>query len=101
MSELPVNKKDYDYAVLITDFITKLKNYNSDKTDKYEFKFIPAPKGYVVVWNDCFDEYKIILKRSLFNNVVIRKLKNGKSDCRHCYRSRTVKDNEYIISEIL
>lgn len=102
MSDLPLDKKDYNYAVLITDFISKIKIYNADNGNKNEFKFIPKLKGYEIIWSDSGDDYEIIINISnFFRCLTVKKLKNGKSVFKQFYRSRSVNDNDYIVDKIL
>lgn len=97
MATLPVSKKEYDYAILITDFIAKIKKADQDKGNVYDFKFTPDIKGYKIVYN----EYRIVIKRKLFGGINIRRYKNGKAEIGKNFSAHSPQDNDLIISKIL
>ena len=97
MASLPVSKKDYDYAVLISDFISKIKKADQDCRNAYNFRFTPEIKGNEIA---C-DEFRIVIKRKIFGGILIRKYKNGSPEIGKKFSSHSPQDNENIINKIL
>lgn len=97
MASLPVRKKDYDFAVLISDFISKIKKADQDCRNAYNFRFTPEIKGYEIA---C-DEFRIVIKRKLLGGIRIRKYINGSPDIGKNFSSHSPQDNECIINKIL
>ena len=91
MSGLPINKKEYEFSVLIIDFIAKIKKYNSDNNDIYKLKFCPEIKGYKVQFDVDGNQSEIRLKKYI----------NGRFQKGHSYRSSSPQDNEDIINKIM
>lgn len=96
MALLPVSKKEYEYSVLIADFVSKTRKYFDDNKIS-DFKFKPLIKGYEITYND----YKIVIKQRLFGGIKIRKYKNGISEIGKKYSSHSPQDNDLIINKIL
>lgn len=101
MSELPINKKEYEFSVLIIDFIAKIKKYNSDNNDIYKLKFCPEIKGYKIQFDVDGNQSEIRLKKNFFNGLNIKKYINGRFQKGYSYRSRSPQDNEDIINKIM
>ena len=96
MATLPVTKKEYEYSVLLADFVSKTRKYFDDNKIS-DFKFTPLIKGYEITYN----EYKIIIKQRLFGGINIRKYKNGIPEIGKKYSSHSPQDNDVIISDII
>lgn len=101
MKNLPIKRKDYDYSVLLVDFLAKLKKYNHDKNDMYDFKFKPLLKGYEIKYHSFNDELKISIKRNIFNGMIVKMYKNGALKIMQIYSSHSPQDNEFIIKKII
>ncbi len=98
MSFLPITKKDYNTAVLMTDFIAKMRDsLESNNT----LKFTPLISGYkidFVVDNKQFNillDFNKKIKTELIVNVFINEV--AEKAC----KSVSAEDNERIIKEIL
>lgn len=94
MSELPITKKEYDYMVLVTDFISKFKSIVHENECISDLKFIPEIKGYVITYNHSGNECKIVIKKNLSDGLNIK-------ISRKFYRSYSPQDNEFIINRII
>lgn len=101
MSELPINKKEYEFSVLIIDFIAKIKKYNSDNNDIYNLKFCPEIKGYKIQFEVDGNQSEIRLKNNLLNGIDIKKYINGIFQKGYSYHSLSPQDNEEIINKIM
>ncbi len=101
MGFLPISKKEYDYVVLMTDFLSKLKRYNSDNGNIYDFKFVPQIKGYEIIYYHSENEYRIEIKRNILNGLSIKKYKNSVLKIIQIYSSHSPKDNEFIVNKIM
>ncbi len=101
MSELPIDKKEYEFSVLIIDFIAKIKKYNSDNNDIYKFKFCPEIKGYKILFDVDGNQYEIRLKKNFLKGVSIRKYINGRFQKGYSYHSHSIQDNDDIINIIM
>ncbi len=96
MATLPVPKKEYEYSVLIADFVSKTRKYFDDNKIS-DFKFTPIINGYEITYND----YKIVIKQRLFSGIKIRKYKNGIPEIGKKYSSHSPQDNDLIINKTL
>lgn len=95
--DLPVIKKDYDFAVLVTDFISKIKKADSENGNIYEFSFKPQINGYDIV----SEEFRIEIKRNKSDGIVVKRYNNGFSETSENYSSHSPQDNDFIIAELL
>ncbi|MBR2869207.1 MAG: hypothetical protein IKB88_09145 [Clostridia bacterium] len=101
MTELPINKKEYEFSVLIIDFIAKIKKYNSDNNDIYNLKFFPEIKGYKIRFDVDDYQFEIRLKKNLINGLNIRKYVNGRFQKGYSFHSHSPQDNEFIINRLM
>lgn len=99
MSFLPVNKKEYEYSVLITDFISKMRKYFDDENIS-DYKFIPLINSYEIIY--CYKEIEhlIRIKRNIFNGLKFRKYENGVIKTMKMYSSYSPSDNDTIVDKI-
>lgn len=95
--DLPVTIKDYEFAVLVTDFISKIKKADSENGNKYEFSFKPQINGYEIKCK----EFLIVITRNKSEGIDIKRYINGFSESSENYSSYTPQDNELIIAELL
>ena len=98
MSFLPITKPDYEKAVLLADFITKIRNA-SENNDT--LKFTPLINGYKIDFILEENQFTLLLdfnkkqKAELIVNVFINEI------AEKAFKSLSKEDNEKIIKEIL
>ena len=97
MSFLPITKKDYNTAVLMTDFIAKMRDsLESNNT----LKFTPLINGYKIDFVVDNKQFNIVLdfnkkiKTELIINVFINEL------AEKAFKYVSAEDNERIINEL-
>ena len=98
MSKLPIRKIDYEKAVLMTDFLTKMR----DSLEMNEtVKFTPRISGYqITVENEAGNivvllDFNKKLKAEITVNVFVNEI------AEKAFISETSEDNERIVKEIL
>jgi hypothetical protein len=98
MSELPITKLDYEKAVLLTDFIDRIKNsLNSNEP----LKFTPLINGYRIDFEFSESKFTLLLdfnkkqKAELIVNVFVNEM------AENAFKSLSTEDNDKIIKEIL
>ena len=98
MSELPITKLDYENAVLLADFNSKLKNaLNSNDT----LKFTPLINGYRIDFELSERKFTLLLdfnkkqKAELIVNLFVNEI------AENAFKSVSAEDNEKIVKEIL
>ncbi len=98
MSELPITKLDYENAVLLADFNSKLKNaLNSNDT----LKFTPLINGYRIDFEITERKFTLLLdfnkkqKTELIVNLFVNEI------AENAFKSVSAEDNDKIIKEIL
>ncbi|MBR2876778.1 MAG: hypothetical protein IKC01_06550 [Clostridia bacterium] len=101
MSDLPIKKYDYEKAVLMLDFLKRIREFAESDSTVSSYKFIPQLNGYrveltkekksIVFLLDLKGKIKIKLNVNVFVNDVSE----------YAYSSESVSENEKIASEIL
>ena len=94
MSELPITEKEYNFMVLLTDFLTKFKSIAQENENITDLKFIPKIRGYELSYNHSGNECIVVIKKNVSNGLNIKIL-------RKLYRSDCKEDNDFVISRIL
>lgn len=95
MSELPITEKEYNFMVLMTDFLTKFKNIAQENENITDLKFIPKNnRGYEINYYHSGEECIVIIKKNVSNGLNIK-------ISRKLYRSDCKEDNDFVISRIL
>ena len=98
MSELPITKKDYDDAMLMIDFIAKIRESLELNDTK---KFTPMINGYKIDFtiNDKQMSVLLDLKKRMKTKLIVNVFVNEKAE--KSFVSVSKKDNEKIVKEIL
>ena len=98
MSKLPIRKIDYEKAVLMTDFLTKMR----DSLEMNEtVKFTPRISGYQITFENEAGNIVVLLdfnkklKAEITVNVFVNEI------AEKAFISETSEDNERIVKEIL
>lgn len=98
MSFLPITKKDYNTAVLMTDFIAKMRDsLESNNT----LKFTPLINGYKIdfVVNDNKINLLLDFNKKKKTEMIVNMFVNGLAE--ESFVSASTEDNEKIIKEIV
>lgn len=98
MSELPITKKDYDDAMLMIDFIAKIRESLELNDTK---KFTPMINGYKIDFTIDDKQMSVLLdlKKRIKTKLIVNVFVNEKAE--KSFVSVSKKDNEKIVKEIL
>ncbi len=98
MSELPITKKEYEKAVLMVDFIAKMRD-SLELNDTV--KFIPLINGYKIdyIIGDKQINVLLDLKKRLKTKLIVNVFVNEMAE--KSFTSISIEDNEKIVKEIL
>ena len=100
MRELPIKQKDYDSAVILSDFITKTKNIIERNPDMTDVSFIPVIKGYDIRFKVRNDAVYISLR---FKGVFTEDLKirfYGREIVSRYFSSKNCEENTTVLNKI-
>lgn len=80
MSELPVNKKDYDRSVCVASFIREVKQIADTNQQISGVLFKPVIKGYEITYKNkgVPERISVNAKSIFFKGLIVRKYVNGK-----------------------
>lgn len=97
MSELPITKLDYEKVVLMTDFLTRIRNALEQNNS---LKFTPLINGYKIdfIIDDKQINVLLDLKKRLKTKLIVNVFVNGIA--KKSFKSVSMEDNEKIIKEI-
>ena len=97
MSELPITKLDYEKVVLMTDFLTRIRNALEQNNS---LKFTPLINGYKIdfIIDDKQINVLLDLKKRLKTKLIVNVFVNGIAE--KSFKSVSMEDNEKIIKEI-
>ncbi len=98
MSKLPIRKIDYEKAVLMTDFLAKMR----DSLELNEtVKFTPLINGYKIDFKLDEKQINILLdlKKGIKTKLIVNVFVNEIAE--KAFISKTSEDNERIVKEIL
>ena len=97
MSELPITKSDYEKAMLMVDFLTKIRHTLEQNASA---KFTPLIKGYKIDFEN--EEKRISILLDLYgkmkNKLVVNVFVNDIAE--RSFESFSKDDNEKIIEEL-
>lgn len=98
MSELPITKKDYDDAMLMIDFIAKIRESLELNDTK---KFTPMINGYKIDFTIDDKQMSVLLdlKKRIKTKLIVNVFVNEKAE--KSFVSVSKKENEEIVKEIL
>ena len=98
MSELPITKKDYDDAILMIDFITKMRDSLELNETK---KFTPMINGYKIDFTIDDKQMSVLLdlKKRIKTKLIVNVFVNEKAE--KSFTSVSKEENEKIVKEIL
>lgn len=98
MSELPITKKDYDDAMLMIDFIAKIRESLELNDTK---KFTPMINGYKIDFTIDDKQMSVLLdlKKRIKTKLIVNVFVNEKAE--KSFVSVSKKENERIVKEIL
>ena len=98
MSELPITKKDYDDAMLMIDFIAKIRESLELNDTK---KFTPMINGYKIDFTIDDKQMSVLLdlKKRIKTKLIVNVFENEKAE--KSFVSVSKKENEKIVKEIL
>ncbi|MBQ4102844.1 MAG: hypothetical protein IJC90_00100 [Clostridia bacterium] len=98
MSELPITKKDYDDAMLMIDFIAKIRESLELNDTK---KFTPMINGYKIDFTIDDKQMSVLLdlKKRIKTKLIVNVFVNEKAE--KSFVSVSKKENEKIVKEIL
>ena len=98
MSELPITKKDYDDAMLMIDFIAKIRESLELNDTK---KFTPIINGYKIDFTIDDKQMSVLLdlKKRIKTKLIVNVFVNEKAE--KSFVSVSKKENEKIVKEIL
>lgn len=98
MSELPITKKDYDDAMLMIDFIAKIRESLELNDTK---KFTPMINGYKIDFTIDDKQMSVLLdlKNRIKTKLIVNVFVNEKAE--KSFVSVSKKENEEIVKEIL
>ena len=98
MSELPITKKDYDDAMLMIDFIAKIRESLELNDTK---KFTPMINGYKIDFTIDDKQMSVLLdlKKRIKTKLIVNVFVNEKAE--KSFVSVSKQDNEKIVREIL
>ncbi len=98
MSELPITKKDYDDAMLMIDFIAKIR----ESLELYDTKkFTPMINGYKIDFTIDDKQMSVLLdlKKRIKTKLIVNVFVNEKAE--KSFVSVSKQENEKIVKEIL
>jgi len=97
MSELPITKKDYDDAMLMIDFIAKIRESLELNDTK---KFTPIINGYKIDFTIDDKQMSVLLdlKKRIKTKLIVNVFVNEKAE--KSFVSVSKKENEKIVKEI-
>lgn len=97
MSFLPITKLDYEKAVLMTDFLTRIRNVLEQNNS---LKFTPLINGYKIDFKISENQFTLLLefKKKLKTEFIVNIFVNEIAE--KAFKSVSVEDNERIIKEI-
>jgi chaperonin GroEL (HSP60 family) len=97
MSFLPITKLDYEKAVLMTDFLTRIRNVLEQNNS---LKFTPLINGYKIDFKISENQFTLLLefKKKLKTEFIVNVFVNEIAE--KAFKSVSVEDNERIIKEI-
>lgn len=98
MSELPITKKEYDDAILMIDFIAKMRVFLELNDTK---KFTPMINGYKIdfIIDDKQMCVLLDLKKRIKTKLIVNVFVNEKAE--KSFVSVSKQENEKIVKEIL
>jgi hypothetical protein len=98
MSELPITKKDYDDAILMIDFITRMRDFLELNDTK---KFTPMINGYKIdfIIDDKQMCVLLDLKKRIKTKLIVNVFVNELAE--KSFTSVSKEANEKIVREIL
>ena len=98
MSELPITKKEYDAAILMIDFITKMRDFLELNDTK---KFTPMINGYKIdfIIDDKQMCVLLDLKKRIKTKLIVNVFVNELAE--KSFTSVSKEANEKIVREIL
>ena len=97
MSFLPITKLDYEKVVLMTDFLTRIRNVLEQNNS---LKFTPLINGYKIDFKISENQFTLLLefKKKLKTEFIVNVFVN--EIAKKAFKSVSVEDNERIIKEI-
>jgi chaperonin GroEL (HSP60 family) len=97
MSFLPITKLDYEKVVLMTDFLTRIRNVLEQNNS---LKFTPLINGYKIDFKISENQFTLLLefKKKLKTEFIVNVFVNEIAE--KAFKSVSVEDNERIIKEI-
>ena len=97
MSFLPITKLDYEKVVLMTDFLTRIRNVLEQNNS---LKFTPLINGYKIDFKISENQFTLLLefKKKLKTEFIVNIFVNEIAE--KAFKSVSVEDNERIIKEI-
>lgn len=100
MNDLPIKRKDYDGAVILSDFITKIKSIIESNPDIGESSFIPEVKGYNIRFKVKNNMVYISLR---FKGIFTKGLKikfYGRENVSRYFSSKNCEENTAALNKI-
>ena len=96
MSELPITKKDYDDAILMIDFITKMRDSLELNETK---KFTPMINGYKIDFTIDDKQMSVLLdlKKRIKTKLIVNVFVNEKAE--KSFVSVSKQENEKIVKK--